>query len=398
MPNLILHVDADAFFVSCEMLKYPVLRNKPVVTGKERGVISSLNYIAKKWGVKRGMPIWQAKKVCPQLEVLEAKAENYQKYSQRMYQIIKEHSNLVEKYSVDECFALIKSIKTASLIKNDLEKKLGLSFSLGIAQTKTLAKIASKFDKPAGFVIIDKSNREEILQQVKIEDVWGIGKQTGLCLKNLGVYKASQFLSLNYNYLQKKLARNYLEIYLELQAKKIYHLVKQADLPKSVSRTKTFHPNTKNLSYLLSQLSFNLEKACCTLRSLNLVSTDVHFFLKDSSLNYYPCQFKLAEASNFPSEIMAEIEKHFSLVYSQDLNYRATGIVLSNLNKKENSLSLFSNLEKLKRLEKIFKTRDALDKKFGPNSLFLASSLKSIKSQAKIEKDLNLPFLGSLID
>ncbi len=398
MSNLILHVDADAFFVSCELNKYPTLKSKPVATGKERGVISSLNYLAKKWGVKRGMPIWQAKKACPQLEVLEAKADNYLKYSARMYSIIKQRSDLVEKYSVDECFALITSTLVASQIKNDLEKQLGISFSLGLAKTKSLAKIASKLEKPAGFVIIDESNREEILRRVNIEDVWGIGKQTSLGLKNLGIYKASQFLSLDFNYLQKKLAKNYLEIYLELQGQSVYHLINQTDSPKSLSRTKTFYPNTNNISFLLSQLSLNLEKACYTLRSLNLVSRHVHFFLKDSNLNYYQYQFRLNQATNFPNEMIREIEKYFHLIYSQELNYRATGVLLSDLKEKNDSLSLFSNLEKTARLEKIFQVSDILDKRFGSNSLFLASSLKSVSSQAKIEKDLSLPFLGSLID
>jgi len=393
MKPLILHVDADAFFVSCELLKYPHLKNKPVVSGQERGVISSLNYIAKKWGVKRGMPIWQAIKVCPQLQVLEAKEANYQKYSQRMYDIIKKHSNLVEKYSVDECFALIDSVDTAKKIKRDLELKLGISFSLGIAQTKTLAKIASKLEKPAGFVIIDESNRKKILEKVKIEDVWGIGKQTSLYLKNLGVYQASQFLSLSLSYWQNRLAKNYLEIYLELQSKLVYKLLNQTNIVQSISKTQTFHPNSSDSSYLLSQLSFNLEKACYRLRSLNLVTNNITFFIKDSDLNYYSFKFKLSEATNLPNAIMINIENYFSLIFKSELSYRATGVVLNNLNFKNNSQLFFSYVNK-NRLEKLFQTRDILEKKFGSNTLFLASSLKSVSSQRKIIKENNLPFLG----
>lgn len=394
MSKFILHIDADAFFVSCEIIACPHLKNKPVATGQERGIISSLNYLAKSWGVKRGMPIWQAKKACPQLEILVAQESNYLKYSQRMFNIIQQNCDLVEKYSVDECFASINSANQAWKIKKDLELKLGISFSCGIANTKTLAKIASKLSKPAGFIFIDENNRKQILKKVKIEDVWNIGKKTSIYLKNLGVYKAGQFISLDYNYWQKKLAKNYLEVYLELQGKKIYHLIKQVSLPKSVSRTKTFHPKSSNASYLLSQLSLNLEKACYTLRSLNLLSTDIYFFLKDSNLNSYPCQFKLTKATNFPSKIMLEIEKRFYLIYSSKLDYRSTGIILKDLNKKENSL--FSNLETTNSLEKIFKAKDVLNKKLGFNSLFLASSLKSVTKAT--EKDLNLPFLGYLKD
>ncbi len=397
MEKLILHVDADAFFVSCEIVKYPNLKNQPVATGQERGIISSLNYLAKKWGVKRGMPIWQAQKACPQLKVLEARTDNYQKYSERMYSIIKEHSPLVEKYSVDECFALIESVKTAYQIKNDLNRKLGISFSYGLAKTKSLAKIASKLDKPAGFVLISESNRKKILEGVKIEEVWGIGKQTSLYFKNLGVYRVDQFLSLSFNYWQKRLAKNYLEIYLELQGQSIYPISNQTDIAKSLSRTRTFNPNSSDQSYLLSQLSLNLEKACFALRQVNLVSDHLLFFLKDSQLNYHQFQIKLDQASNLPNEMIGEIEKSFSFIYNPDLSYRATGIVLSNLNKKNYCQSLFSRLNKKKDLEKLFQVGDSLDKRFGHNSLFLASSLKSLNNQEKLTKDHKLAFLG-LVD
>jgi DNA polymerase IV len=105
LPRAILHIDADAFFASCEQSRNPRLKGKPVITGKERGIAASMSYEAKARGVTRGMPLWQIKKVCPDAVLLPSDYETYSLFSLRLFNIVRRYTPDVEEYSIDECFA-----------------------------------------------------------------------------------------------------------------------------------------------------------------------------------------------------------------------------------------------------------------------------------------------------
>ena len=110
-PRAILHVDGDAFFVSCEVAKNPALRGKAVITGKERGIASALSYEAKARGVVRGMRLSEIRKVCPDAIMLPSDYETYSLYSRRMYDIVRRYTPAVEEYSIDECFADLTGLR-----------------------------------------------------------------------------------------------------------------------------------------------------------------------------------------------------------------------------------------------------------------------------------------------
>ncbi|MCB1813923.1 MAG: hypothetical protein KDK04_19730 [Candidatus Competibacteraceae bacterium] len=116
LPRAILHIDADAFFASCEQANNPSLRGKPVVTGKERGIASAVSYEAKALGIKRGMRIREIKKICPDAIHLPSDYETYSLYSQRVFAIVRRYTDRVEEYSIDECFAELTGliVSTAS--------------------------------------------------------------------------------------------------------------------------------------------------------------------------------------------------------------------------------------------------------------------------------------------
>ena len=157
-------MDGDAFFVGVEMAKNPKLKNKPVVTGEERGIVSALSYEAKALGIVRGMPIFKVKKDFPQVIVVPGDYKSYARYSSLMFDIVRRYADDVEEYSIDECFAdltgLDKPLKMsykeiAERIKKEINEELDLSVSIGIAPTKVLAKVASKWVKPNGLTIIE---------------------------------------------------------------------------------------------------------------------------------------------------------------------------------------------------------------------------------------------------
>ena len=103
-PRAIVHIDGDAFFASCEQSRDPSLKGKPVITGKERGIAASLSYEAKALGVKRGMSLWEIKKICPDVIILPSDYETYSLLSKRLYSIVRRYTPTVEEYGIDECF------------------------------------------------------------------------------------------------------------------------------------------------------------------------------------------------------------------------------------------------------------------------------------------------------
>ena len=186
-PRAILHVDADAFFASCEQAVHPELRGKPVITGKERGIVAAASYEAKARGVERGMRLFEVKKVCPDAVILPSDYETYSLFSVRMFDILRRFTPDVEEYSIDEAFADLTGLRRtfhgsygviAGQIQETMGKELGFTVSIGVSLSKVLAKIASKWKKPHGLTLIPGMDIHLYLQKLPIEKVWGIGPNT----------------------------------------------------------------------------------------------------------------------------------------------------------------------------------------------------------------------------
>ena len=162
-PRAILHIDGDAFFASCEQALDPKLKGKPVITGKERGIASSMSYEAKAMGITRAMQYSEIKRLCPNAIFLPSDYETYSLLSKRLYDIVRRYTSDVEEYGIDECFADITGLRRplrmsypqiAQKIQNDLSNELGFTFSTGLAPNKVIAKIGSKWNKPNGLTVI----------------------------------------------------------------------------------------------------------------------------------------------------------------------------------------------------------------------------------------------------
>ena len=183
--RVIFHMDGDAFFVGVEVAKNPKLKGLPVVTGSERGIASAFSYEAKALGITRAMPIFRIKKEFPEVIVLPGDYKSYAKYSSMMFDIVRRYADDVEEYSIDECFADLTGIdkplkmsylQIAERIKKEVNEELGLSVTIGMAPTKVLAKVASKWVKPNGLTVITKETSSQFLVGTAIDKIWGIGQ------------------------------------------------------------------------------------------------------------------------------------------------------------------------------------------------------------------------------
>lgn len=390
-PRAIVHIDGDSFFASCEVARNPALRGKPVVTGRERGIASAMTYEAKARGVSRGMRISDILKVCPDAIILSSDYETYSIYSHRMCEIVRRYTPIVEQYSIDECFAEITGLneirheaydKIITRIKHDLDTELGMTFSIGLAPTKVLAKVASKWSKPSGNTCIPLESAAEFLSQLPIEKVWGIGRNTSALLQTEHILTALDFATQSEDWVLEHVSKPYVEIWHELQGKSVFNLVTDTKHTyASINKTRTFTPPSKDRGYVFSQLSQNIENACAKLRRFCLVTPEIYFFLKTQDFTYSGMEIQLPCAVSVPEEIISLVHIHFHTVYKENTLYRATGVTLRRLG--ENSLiqmNLFDSPLQTKKHDSIHACIDILSHRFGKHTVFLGSSLKATKN------------------
>lgn len=401
-PRSILHIDGDAFFAACEVAKNPALRGKPVVTGKERGIVSACTYEAKALGIKRGMRLFEVKKICPDAVILSSDYETYSLFSERMYRIVRRYTPDVEEYSIDECFADLTGMRRvlhmsysqiAEKIKHDLDNELGMTFSVGVSVTKTLAKIGSKWKKPSGLTFIPLTEAPKFLEKITVDKVWGIGPNTTAYLNKLGIRTAGEFARTHEAWVRAHLSKPFVETWQELNGVVMNELnVAGRESYQSISKTKTFTPTSTDLTFISAQLSKNVENACIKARRWNLVTSKIVFFLKTQDFRYNSAEVLLQRATAMPNDILNEIEKYIPSVFKKGEEYRATGIVLCELCEQKPQLDLFGSVEKSEARLNVFRSVDEMDEKYGKHTVYLGSSFVAIKPS--VRRRLALPLLG----
>ena len=384
-PRAILHIDGDAFFASCEQSRDPVLKGKPVVTGRERGIASSMSYEAKAKGVTRGMRISEIKKVCPDAIILPSDYETYSLLSKRFFEIVRRYTSDVDEYSIDECFADITGLrrplkmsypKIADKIKSDLDSELGFTFSVGLGPNKTIAKIASKWKKPSGLTIIPGYYIHRYLAQKYTEDIWGIGQMTSAYLKKERVYTALDLARKSEDWVKSKFTKPIFETWQELNGKLIFELeTKGKNDYASIQKVKTFTPPSNDKEFVFSQLSKNIENACIKLRRHNLEAKDGVFFLKLQNFRFAGIKVKFSRPTSLPSDIVTIAKNHFDEMFKDGILYRATGVMLFKLaEQKTKQPDLFGEAVKATEMSRLYESVDKLNQKFGKHTVFLGSS------------------------
>jgi len=206
--RIVLHCDLDAFYPSCEIKRDPSLAGKPLIVGADpkqghgRGVVTSCSYEARKYGVRSGMPISMAYKLCPPPTgiYLRPDFELYGKTSDRVMQLLRKYGDSFEQTSIDEAFLDVSercrnfegAAELARGLKNDLKRSEGLTTSVGIAPNKSVAKMASDIQKPDGLTVVKPELLRSFLGPLPVEKISGVGKKTAQFLHEHGIETIGQ--------------------------------------------------------------------------------------------------------------------------------------------------------------------------------------------------------------
>lgn len=194
----IIHVDMDQFFAAVEQLDQPELRGKPIAVGHdaERGVVSTASYEARRYGVHSAQSIQVAKRLCPQLIIVEPHFQRYKEVSAQLHEIFHEYTDLIEPISLDEAFldvtenkkGMSLGVDIAREIKQRIRETTGLTASAGVSYCKFLAKIASDWRKPDGLTVVHPDKALDFIARLKVEKIWGVGQKTAERLHRMGVF------------------------------------------------------------------------------------------------------------------------------------------------------------------------------------------------------------------
>ncbi|MDB5260333.1 MAG: polymerase protein [Candidatus Nomurabacteria bacterium] len=387
-PKAILHIDGDSFFASVEQAQNKNLRGKPIVTGAERGIATSISIEAKRLGITRAMPVWEIKKKFPEVIVVPGDYETYTIYSKRMYSIVRRYTSVVEEYSIDECFADITGLQRfhrltykgiAERISNDLYKELGVSFSVGLGPTKVIAKLGSGWKKPHGMTVISKADIEKYLKLTPVRKIWNIGKKTTERLNKMHIQNAIEIARMQKTTVEKVFYKPMQEMWMELNGESVWEVNVTKEKHKSISTTKTFTPPSQDKAFLFSQLSKNIEEAVSRARKEDLLINSIAIFLKTQDFGYHTVEVKLRDSTNNPIDIIREAATNFTKIYKPHTDYRATGVWLTKLEtKKVEQLDLFGNICRKIGLQNLYKNLDLVTQKFGKNTVFLGSSFNAV--------------------
>lgn len=384
-PCAIAHVDGDAFFASCEMALHPELRGRPVITGKERGIASSLSYEAKARGVRRGMTMFEIRKICPEAVILPSDYETYSLFSKRMFAIMRRFTSQVEEYGIDEGFADLTGMRgplhmsyedIARSMKKSIDEELGFTVSVGLAPTKSLAKIGSKWQKPNGFTIMPGRAIKGYLSALSVDKIWGVGPNTAKYMNSLGIYTADDFISKPFEFVAAKFSKPHQEMWYELNGESVWPVnAEEKTTYASISKTKTFTPPSSNPEYLIAQLTRNLENACIKARRHGLVARKIVMYLRTQQFNHVAVEAKITRASNFPHDLLPHVRTLLKEAFRHGTQYRATGIVLADLQTDASvQTSLFEPVIKLEKLQRVYAAVDALSAEFGKHTVHLGGS------------------------
>ena len=390
-----MHIDADAFFASCEQAIHPELRGRPVITGKERGIVAAASYEAKARGVSRGTPLFEVKRICPEAVILPSDYETYSLFSVRMFAILRRFSPDVEEYSIDEAFVDLTGLRRsfhgpygmiARQIQEAVEKELGITVSVGVSLSKVLAKIASRHHKPHGFTLIPGREIHRYLERLPIEKVWGIGPNTTAFLRKFGITTALEFARREEHFITRHLAKPFQEIWHELNGRSVYPICpEEKDSYQSISKAKTFTPPSSDASFVFAQLSKNLEAACIKARRYRLAATRLIVFLRQQDFRDQGIEMKLSRPTAYPAELFDGLTEGFHELFSPAARYRQTGVVLTGLVPAiDVQYTLFDDVARIEKMARIYEAVDHLSERFGKYAVHHGSSLPT-KIQARHE-------------
>jgi DNA polymerase IV len=404
--RVIFHVDMNSFYASVEMAYDSNLKGKPVAVAgnveERRGIIITCSYEARKYGVKTTMPLWEAKKLCPDLIVMKPNFERYRTASLAMFDILRHYSELVEPVSIDEGYMDISDsyqfgspLEIAEIIQKRLKEQLDLPCSIGIAPNKFLAKTASDMKKPMGITVLRKRDIPNVLWPLPTFEMHGVGKKTAEKLQTIGIHTVGELAKANEIQLKGLLGINGLRI--KERANGIDPRPVDPDSVsdfKSIGNSTTLPKDTTNQQELFRVLEHLAETVSIRVRRKKVVASTIGITIRFKDRKTIT-RSKKWDNTFYKKEEIYHYAKQLFLKHWNGNPIRLLGITATDLTDQEQAvkqLDLFS-YEKEAKKEPLFQTMARLKEKYGKNIIEQASEREIQKDQRGTSTSFNRDFL-----
>lgn len=392
MEKQILHIDVNNAFLSwtaVDMLKQGSkvdIREIPAIIGgdesKRSGIVLAKSMKAKEFGIKTAQTIYQARLMCPNLEIFQSDFKIYRKYSDALYHLLLEYTDKIERFSIDECFLeltnyLMKDtlLNKAKEISKRVKEELGFTVNIGVANNKLLAKMASDFTKPDKIHTLYAEEIPEKMWTLPISDLFMLGKKTVPKLYNLQIKTIGDLARADKTLLEKKFGKHGVMIWEYANGIDASEVKYEKENPKGIGNSVTLPQNISDIKKLQEIVLALTEEVTFRLRKYDLLANTVSVQLRTKEFQDFSHQGKLIIATASTKEVYQKAKQLLEQMYQKENPIRLVGVRVDNLiEKKEQQLSLFEG-EQNEKQKKLDNAIDELKKKYGYHSITRAGKM-----------------------
>ena len=394
MDRQILHVDVNNAFLSWLAVyklrsgeKIDIRDQVSVIGGdetKRSGIVLAKSSKAKQFGIVTGETLYSARQKCRNLQVYPGNYKIYKEYSDKLYHLLLEYTDKIERYSIDECFLDMTNylmgdtlINKAKEINKRVKKELGFTVNVGVANNKLLAKMASDFTKPDRVHTLYKEEIPNKMWNLPISELFMIGKKTVPKLYNMGVKTIGQLARIDESVLIKrfgKFGKMMWEYANGIDNSEVNYLYEK---PKSIGNSVTLPMDVSDIEQLEEIVVALTEQVTYRLRKEGLLATVVNVQLRTKNFDDFSHQAKLDCATSNTKDILKSAKFLLKEMYKSEMFFRLVGVRVDGLVEKQQlQLSLFENMNDNKKQQKLDSVLDSLNEKYGYNFVKRASKMK----------------------
>lgn len=368
----VAHFDLDAFFVSVECLKNPVLSGRPlIVGGGERGVVAACSYETRRFGVHSAMPMKLARRLCPDAMVISGDMESYSKYSHMVTDIIRSKVPVCEKASIDEFYIDLSGMdrffglsKFTRELREYITDETGLPISYALASNKLVSKVATNEAKPRGQLEIPFGDERRYLAPLSVQKLPMVGKQTTDLLRQMGVETIRVLAEIPMEMLANIFGKNGIELWRRANGIDESPVVPYSE-QKSISTENTFHSDTTDMTFLGNELVKMTEKIAFELRQQNKLTGCVTVKVRYSNFDTVTRQATIPYCGS-DHVLLQKVKELFAQLYDRRLLVRLLGVRFTHLIPGNYQIDLFDDTQEMIRL---YQSIDHIKRRFGSGLL-----------------------------
>jgi len=333
----ILHLDMDAFYVNVHILDHPEDAGIPLVVGgqpDQRGVVASAGYEARALGIRSAMPTSQARRLCPQLKIVPANWERIRACSRQVMTILHEYGP-VEQMSVDEAYIDLSNRMQpemiASQIRDRVKAETGLPCSVGLATSKLVAKVASDFDKPEGFTVVQSGTEAAFLAPLATRAIHGIGPRAAEKLAAMGIETCAQLAAADFAALKQRFGNQAESLRQRAQGIDNREVHSEREQAKSISQEWTFNTDVNDPEVLINQLKKMCDSVTKSMQKRKLVAHTVYVKFRWADFTTFTRQKSLEVGIDQAEDIFRIAHTIWQENWPSGQRMRLLGVGVSNL-------------------------------------------------------------------